>query len=198
MTGDAAKILVAETLTGIHTPFRDPKAQIRLIRFDHKNSDGSISASLETWDIESAPPYNAIPYAWGELSTRHAITINDFRLPVRQNCFHALRQTRLHYPNDHVWIDAICINQLDLEEKSAQVAMMGGIYSKASPVLACIGPSDDFIRTAHELYGTAIFKTQNDGESRKRKASGKSTCLPCLTSGTQKVCRIAASFSSSW
>jgi hypothetical protein len=33
-----------------------------------------------------------------------------------------------------------------------------GIYAKASLVLACIGPSNAFVRTAHELYGTAIFQ----------------------------------------
>ena len=143
---------------GIHAPFRDPRAQIRLIRLDPKKSDDDISASLETWDIESAPPYNAISYAWGEPSDRYAITINGFRLRVHKNCFHALKQARLHYPDDYVWLDAICINQLDLEEKSAQVAMMGAIYANAVVVLACIGPSDAFIRTARKLYGTSIFQ----------------------------------------
>jgi hypothetical protein len=161
MSGDD-KGSVPEHPVGIHRLFRDPRAQIRLIRLDHKESDDDISASLETWYIESAPPYNAISYAWGEPSGRHAITINGFRLLVHKNCFHALRQTRLHHPDDYAWLDAICINQLDLEEKSAQVAMMGAIYANAVLVLACIGPSDAFIRTAHELYGTAIFQDTGD------------------------------------
>jgi hypothetical protein len=156
------KVLVVENQVEIHTPFRDPRAQIRLIHLDPKMGDDSISASLKTWDIESAPPYNAVSYAWGEPTNRRAITINGVRLLVRKNCFHALRQTRLHYPDDYVWLDAICINQLDLAEKSAQVAMMGAIYANAVLVLACIGPTDAFIRTACELYGTAIF--QKTGE----------------------------------
>lgn len=152
------KASVTEHLAGIHTPLRNPRAQTRLIHFDPVESGDSILVSLETWDSESAPPYNAISYTWGELSDRHAIIINNTRVYVSENCFHALVQARLRFPSDHVWIDAICINRLNIKEESAQVALMGKIYANASLVLACAGPSDAFIRTAIELYGTAIFQ----------------------------------------
>ncbi|KPM35304.1 hypothetical protein AK830_g11259 [Neonectria ditissima] len=45
--------------------------------------------------------------------------------------------------DDLIWADAICINQGDVEEKSAQVSMMDRIYSKATFVLAWLGPEDD-------------------------------------------------------
>lgn len=38
-----------------------------------------------------------------------------------------------------MWIDAICINQTDLDEKGYQVELMGDIYSKASHVLIWLG-----------------------------------------------------------
>lgn len=68
------------------------------------------------------------------------------------------RHTHLHFPINHVWIDAICVNQLDLDGNSAQVALMGKIYANASLLLACIGPSNAFIRNALELHGTAVFQ----------------------------------------
>lgn len=102
MSGGTVKTLAAEHFTGIHTPFRNSRAQIRLIRLHHEESGDSILASLGTWDIDSAPPYNAISYAWGEPSDCFTIAVNGIRLPVRKNCFHALRQARLHYPRDHV------------------------------------------------------------------------------------------------
>jgi len=70
-----------------------------------------------------------------------------------RNFSHALRQARLHYHHDHIWIDAVFINQLDLDGEPAQVAMMGGLYAKAARVLAYIGPSDAFFQNAHELHG---------------------------------------------
>jgi Heterokaryon incompatibility protein (HET) len=38
-----------------------------------------------------------------------------------------------------VWIDSLCINQDDMDEKSLQVRLMGEIYSKAQQVLICLG-----------------------------------------------------------
>lgn len=189
------KASVTEHLAGIHTPLRNPRAQTRLIHFDPVESGDSILVSLETWDSESAPPYNAISYTWGELSDRHAIIINNTRVYVSENCFHALVQARLRFPSDHVWIDAICINRLNIKEESAQVALMGKIYANASLVLACAGPSDAFIRTAIELYGTAIFQDTPKWGELEQGESGSSTCTLGLSHGTQNAPQTATSFS---
>ncbi|KAI0596488.1 heterokaryon incompatibility protein-domain-containing protein [Biscogniauxia sp. FL1348] len=54
-----------------------------------------------------------------------------------------------------IWVDAICINQSDVDEKSAQVTMMDLIYSVATYVVAWLGPpdehSDDGIQTLNKL-----------------------------------------------
>ena len=36
----------------------------------------------------------------------------------------------------YLWTDAICINQADLNERKAQVLMMGDIYWRAETVIA--------------------------------------------------------------
>lgn len=176
MMSDKIDLSIAEDHESIHTPFRGPETQIRLLHLNAEAKADSIAVSLETWDIESAPPDNAISYAWGAPSERHAITVNGIRLPVRKNCFHALKQVRLHYPECHVWMDAICINQVDLDEKSAQVAMMGSIYKKAALVLSCIGPADAFIQTSQAKYGEAIFQKtvleESMDEDMERKRNG--------------------------
>lgn len=41
---------------------------------------------------------------------------------------------------ESIWVDQICINQQDLEERSQQVGMMTGIYQCASKTLAYLGP----------------------------------------------------------
>jgi hypothetical protein len=43
---------------------------------------------------------------------------------------------------NYLWIDEICINQQDLEERSAQIAIMGDIYRAAQSVLVWLGPHD--------------------------------------------------------
>jgi hypothetical protein len=49
---------------------------------------------------------------------------------------------------EYIWIDALCINQSDLTEKSKQVLLMQRIYSQSADVLAWLGGSDTTARTA--------------------------------------------------
>jgi len=42
-----------------------------------------------------------------------------------------------------MWVDAICINQVDGSEKSRQVQQMGRIFSGAAMVLAWLGTAAD-------------------------------------------------------
>jgi hypothetical protein len=41
-----------------------------------------------------------------------------------------------------LWIDAVCINQGDVEEKTAQVPLMGEIYASSGRVLGWLGPEE--------------------------------------------------------
>jgi hypothetical protein len=140
---------------GVRTALRDPNLQIRLLLLDAAGSDEDIiSTSLEVWNKEDAPPYNAISYVCGDAQRMQDVTVNGSQVAVRYNCYCALWQTRLHFPESRVWTDAICINQLDLEEKTAQVTMMYEIYSNAMQVLAYIGPSD--------MHSDVILRAAND------------------------------------
>jgi hypothetical protein len=47
----------------------------------------------------------------------------------------------------HVWVDAVCINQENSEEKSKQIEMMRDIYNYALLVIAWFGPDDS--ETSH-------------------------------------------------
>lgn len=47
-----------------------------------------------------------------------------------------------------LWIDAMCIDQQDDEEKGQQVSIMDQVYSNASVVLAWLGDSDEVTRVA--------------------------------------------------
>lgn len=62
---------------------------------------------------------------------------------VTRNLFDAMMDLR-ESETMIIWIDAICINQKDDEEKAWQVRLMGDLYQKASKVLAWLrAPADD-------------------------------------------------------
>lgn len=52
---------------------------------------------------------------------------------------------RLRDPDEWgtLWIDAICINQEDIEERNEQVHYMHKIYHTAAEVLIWLGPEDE-------------------------------------------------------
>lgn len=51
-----------------------------------------------------------------------------------------------------LWIDAVCINQSDITEKSWQVAQMGDVYSGARRTLIFLGPRTEYSDEAVEFF----------------------------------------------
>lgn len=68
----------------------------------------------------TTPVYDALSYAWGTEHDTNAISMNGAGHMVRKNLYLALQNLRL--PNDVrvLWIDALCINQLDDRERGHQ------------------------------------------------------------------------------
>lgn len=104
--------------------------------------DTGIAALSYTW----GPPFST-PECEAEYGPEHdvwiQITTPDDQLHahrIRRNLYDALvniRASRMAFK--YLWVDALCINQYDLEEKAQQVLLMDKIYSKASMVISWIG-----------------------------------------------------------
>ncbi|KAL5344889.1 hypothetical protein ACLOAV_010286 [Pseudogymnoascus australis] len=100
--------------------------------------------------------YDALSYAWGDAQDRVAIHVNGKTLLVTQNLWSFLRHQRDTFaPTDNsdrtFWIDAICIDQMNLVERSKQVAFMADIYKEAKLVLAWLGEEDNASRMAFDF-----------------------------------------------
>ncbi|KAK2615941.1 hypothetical protein N8I77_002662 [Diaporthe amygdali] len=70
-------------------------------------------------------------------------------------------------PPLNLWIDALCINQADNDEKASQVAMMGRIYAATTSVTVWLGPEDVFTRPALDL----IFRMFSISQDQTRAAA---------------------------
>jgi Heterokaryon incompatibility protein (HET) len=70
---------------------------------------------------------------------------------VTTNLKAALEKMRLPRRIRRVWIDAICINQEDIEERASQVRLMRGIYQNARRVVVWLGVGTAESRAAFEL-----------------------------------------------
>jgi len=68
-------------------------------------------------------------------SLSHVIEINSASFNVTSNLYYALQNLRRKFSPRTLWINAICINQKDDNEKSTQVELIAKIYKKATRVL---------------------------------------------------------------
>ena len=88
----------------------------------------------------------AASYVWGPSKEDDpTILVNGAMCQIRQNLWDflsAIQRSKKNSENPLIlWIDALCIDQRNINERNHQVAMMGRIYSLASCVFAWVGPA---------------------------------------------------------
>ena len=108
-------------------------------------SRSTVHCRLHHISLSQPPPYSAVSYVWGSLTNTQTLIVNDEPLSVGVNIWHFLHQLREEEHKGLLWIDAICINQKDVGERSQQVAIMGQIYSRAHDVKVWLGSGDECI-----------------------------------------------------
>lgn len=116
-----------------------PSTHFRLLVLDGGDAADEISCSLEQYCVASALDYEAISYVWGDPTETCNIICSGQQLAVTKSLHSALCRFRFASQKRTLWADAICINQQDLGERSAQVSIMGKIYSQARQVLIWLG-----------------------------------------------------------
>ncbi|KAI1085344.1 HET-domain-containing protein [Whalleya microplaca] len=98
-----------------------------------------VQAELIHSPIYPPPDYEALSYRWGSSDRTDEILVDGYRFPVTKSAFDLLLARRSIWRERRIWIDAICINQEDDQEKSAQVQLMRDIYYRASRVVVYPG-----------------------------------------------------------
>jgi hypothetical protein len=118
-----------------------------------------IECNLRNTSLLDKPSYEALSYVWNEpraLNGSLSIMLHDRNFQVTGNLESALRHLRFCDITRELWIDAICINQLDIQERNLQVRRMKDIYESAKTVVIWLGPdqhrSDEAITSLSVLY----------------------------------------------
>ncbi|KAK8022102.1 heterokaryon incompatibility protein-domain-containing protein [Apiospora rasikravindrae] len=135
-------------------PYRRLKGlrTIRLAVVEPGDWGSPISCYLSHSSLDDNPKYVALSYAWGSPRATRPILVDGIQLQVTVNLESALRHLRHQSEPLIIWIDAICINQLDLTERSEQVRLMRSIYQQASGVIVWLG---DDVR--HRIVGPSRY-----------------------------------------
>ncbi|KAH6647148.1 heterokaryon incompatibility protein-domain-containing protein [Truncatella angustata] len=121
------------------------------------DDDIVIHMSRVPFDPAHPPYYEALSYFWGSNTNKKPIYVGKQGgsiIMVTRNLEVALRHLRPRHGSSRImWIDAICINQADDEEKGPQVAKMGQIFKHAARVTAWLGPEQNSSDQAMRLMG---------------------------------------------
>jgi len=115
--------------------------RIRLLCLEPGDAAATPKLSLFNADLDQQPTYEALSYTWGDPNDTTLIYYNEegSTLAVTRNCEAALRRLRLEYEERTLWIDAICIDQGNIDERGRQVRLMSAIYKQAQGVIAYLG-----------------------------------------------------------
>ncbi|KAH7208604.1 heterokaryon incompatibility protein-domain-containing protein [Fusarium oxysporum] len=104
--------------------------------------------------------FDAVSYVWGQKA--HTIPLfcrsEAAYLCISPVVDEMLRNFRNDAKERRLWIDALCLNQKDDQEKSVQVQQMGQIYYMASKVLIWLGPALPSVQSAFAFLRTLVAK----------------------------------------
>lgn len=117
-------------------PVNSAVSEIRLIELQPGIASEPIICNymVIALDGQDKVDYEALSYVWGQPDKdhQHVILLDGRKVTVTPSLFTALETLRQDEGIRRLWVDAVCINQQDDKEKTAQVNMMGRIYRSCS------------------------------------------------------------------
>ncbi|KAF2828878.1 HET-domain-containing protein, partial [Ophiobolus disseminans] len=121
-----------------YTPLDSSKRSTRLLRVEKASGDAEITCELREIDLEDQPQFIALSYTWNTGGGLDSLTCNGTTVQAGKNLCDFLRRFRI----DHelpLWVDALCIDQENIDERNHQVTQMASIYSSAMFTIAWLG-----------------------------------------------------------
>lgn len=142
-----------------YQPLNRDSNEIRILEIQPSwRSSSTIKCDLLNFDLDKLGTgdvpfsfYEALSYTWGDAAGKVSIKLDGHPFEVTRNLSGALRRLRSKKGYRYLWVDAICINQADFQERNSQVGKMGLIYRKAEQVLIWLGEEADGSGEAMQL-----------------------------------------------
>ncbi|KAI9648736.1 hypothetical protein NHQ30_003376 [Ciborinia camelliae] len=124
-----------------------------------------LSTTLTDCDNDIIGGYTALSYVWGDAREKKVIYIEDKIFEVTANVDSALRHIRDNSREQLLWIDSVCIDQSNSDEKSEQVAQMGRVYQVARHTIIYLGESTESSQLLLEKIQNSYNRSLNTRDS---------------------------------
>ena len=145
------QIRIATLLPSGHGPLQD---------------DSVIELKLNVHQLSKLPRYRTLSYCWGDgpadrkCQCKSTVSSGTSYVWISRNLEQALVQIRSPEQEVLLWVDQLCIDQQNEEEKGLQVRLMQHVYTKASEVLVWLGLADAETALAFHLVEDIVRQLQ--------------------------------------
>ena len=155
-----------------------PEGAIRLLQIPEQAIDQPWL--LNAYELGECPTYVCLSYTWGPpvdteeckadyKDAKRSLNLRTGnrtgRLSTQLNLWEGLEQLIAAGRNGLLWVDAICIRQDDIQERSSQVAIMGQIFANSEEVIVWLGKDQSNLEDFswfHETFLPAAEKHFSD------------------------------------
>jgi len=163
-----------------YTPLEPSDCSIRLVVLERLKLSYQYNPEIRCRMLHTTfgakPKYQALSYMWGTEMAKQPIKIDGHHFEVSSNLFDSL----LHLGNSELertlWIDAICINQKDIDERNSQIKLMPFIYKRAETVVVWLGGHlDRHFVPRESQYWQRLWVIQEIAKARRLNVSWAAT-----------------------
>lgn len=165
-----------------YDPLRDAQIRVLTVLPAVIGEEDMVECSLEHVELRQNG-HSCLSYCWGTDKATHVVRINGQSFSIRPNLYQFLCKAR-RSDLGPLWIDAICINQSDHPEKSAQVQNMGEIYSFANATLLWLGVSEAIL---DEIYVVQSYFVDTFSKVKASEELNIDSCFETLTEFLQEI-----------
>lgn len=141
--------------------------EIRLLQLEPGVADTTIRCRLLHVSSSAADQYETVSYCWGnpDRPAYVEVEVDNKILAIPASTAEVLRRFRLLDKPRVLWIDAICIDQSNVAERSVQVTKMHQIYASATTNLIWLGESDEGTEQAIESMNALVPEIEEQTDS---------------------------------
>ncbi|KAK3707218.1 hypothetical protein LTR37_012218 [Vermiconidia calcicola] len=155
---------------------------LRLLQVQSPSDEDAIRCTTHNATI-GTEQYTAVSYMWHpesgrERSPQPYIRLNGQRLEVGPNLFAFLEVAQQQYAGQTLWIDRLCIDQSNHDERNHQVSQMHRIYADAKTTLIWLGRGTDSTKQLFEFINCGRWNSQRFMrlQNRLRNPSNPHSC----------------------
>ena len=144
---------------------------VRLVYILQGPKGSPLNIRFTAVELAEVPLFETLSYVWG-VKRHYRVNCERASMVVRQNLYDALQALRSTDETRVFWIDALCIDQDNLEERTQQVGMMREIYAASERTTIWLGTNaassetiallEKIANVPHHINNPVIF---NENES---------------------------------